>query len=181
MPPNAKLAFKGTIFEVWQWEQELFDGSTAVFERLRRPDTATVIPVVGDKILMLDEQQPGTDVFISFPGGRCDEGEDGLTAAKRELLEETGYASNDWEEWKSDRPSGKIDWTMYTYIARDCKKTDEPTLDPGERISPRFMTFDEFLAMPDEPTFRQWFLFPDLLRARYEPEAREKLRKALFG
>jgi 8-oxo-dGTP pyrophosphatase MutT (NUDIX family) len=181
MPPNAKLAFKGKIFEVWQWEQELFDGSTATFERLKRPDTATVIPVVGDKILLLDEQQPGTDVFLSFPGGRCDEGEDPLVAGKRELMEETGYESAEWELWSDAQPSGKIEWTMYTYIARDCTKTGELALDPGERVTPRFLSFDELLELPDKPDFRQWFMVPALLRARYEPEAREKLRQQLFG
>lgn len=181
MPPHAKLAFKGKIFEVWQWEQEMFDGTTATFERLKRPDTATVIPVVGDKILMLDEQQPDTDMFLSFPGGRLDEGEESLAAAKRELREETGYTSEDWELWSDVYPSGKIDWIMYTFIARQCMQAYTPSLDAGERITPHLVTFDEFLALPDTPLFRQRFLVPTLLRARYEPEAREKLRKTLFG
>lgn len=180
MPPNAKLAFKGTIFEVWQWEQELFDGTTATFERLKRPDTATVIPVVGDKILILDEQQPGTDVFISFPGGRCDDGEDGLAAAKRELLEETGYASDDWQVWQIGASIGD-DRTLYTYVARTCRKVADPKPDAGERLLVHFISFDEMLSLSDREDFRQRHLVPDLLRARYEPEAREKLRKALFG
>lgn len=181
MPKNARRVFKGEIFEIWQWEQELFDGTTATFERLSRPDTATIIAVVDDHIIILDEQQPGTDVFLSFPGGRCDEGEDSLVAAQRELREETGYESDDWVLWSDGALSGKMDWTMYVYIARGCRKTTELHLDAGERIAARFISFDELLLLPDDPTFRQLFLIPDLLRARYEPAAQEKLRKALFG
>ncbi len=68
IPLNATIVFKGKIFEVWQWEQALFDGTTATFERLKRPNTAQVIAVVGEKILVVDQQQPDTKEFISLPG-----------------------------------------------------------------------------------------------------------------
>ena len=47
LPENAKLVFKGIIHDIYQWEQEMFDGSKATFERIRRPDTTAVIAVVG--------------------------------------------------------------------------------------------------------------------------------------
>jgi len=52
IPSNAKLAFKGVIFEVWQWEQEMFDGTTEIFERIWRLPTVEIIATVGDKILI---------------------------------------------------------------------------------------------------------------------------------
>ena len=95
LPPHAKLAFKGKIFEVWQWEQEMFDGTTAIFERVKRPNTAQVIPVVGDKILIQTQFQPHEPKpYTALAGGRCDEGEDPLKETQRELLEETGNASD---------------------------------------------------------------------------------------
>ena len=45
MPEHAKKVFSGVMFDVYQWEQEMYDGSTATFEKLTRPDTAQVIPV----------------------------------------------------------------------------------------------------------------------------------------
>jgi hypothetical protein len=35
LPENAKLAFKGERFEVWQWEQTMYDGSTKKYLFLR--------------------------------------------------------------------------------------------------------------------------------------------------
>jgi ADP-ribose pyrophosphatase len=35
-------------------------------------------------------------VFIEYPAGKIDEGEDHLACAKRELQEETGYTAADW-------------------------------------------------------------------------------------
>lgn len=98
LPSEANLVFKGKIFEVWQWEQEMFDGTKETFEKLKRANTALVIPLVGKNILIQEQEQPDKPgPFLSLPGGRCDESEKPLEAAKRELLEETGYASDDWE------------------------------------------------------------------------------------
>src|SRR3989338_5204026 len=92
MSPNAKRVFKGELFEVWQWEQKLYDGSTAVFEKIRRQATALVIPVVGDKILIQRQEQPHRrSAYLSLAGGRIEDGEEPLLAAQRELLEQTGY------------------------------------------------------------------------------------------
>ncbi|MDD5750460.1 MAG: NUDIX domain-containing protein [Candidatus Pacebacteria bacterium] len=183
IPPNAKMVFKGKIFEVWQWEQKMFDGSTSVFERLRRPNTAQVVAVVGDKILLQTQQQPDKMIpFPSLPGGRF-EGfdEDPLEAAKREFLEETGYVSNDWILWKKENPVGKIEWTVYTFIARNCRKQQEPQLDAGEKITTRLIDFEEFLMLSENPSFYERELFVSLFKARFSPEAKAELKKLLFG
>lgn len=50
--------------------------------------TFVVFPVLPDgRILLTEQEQPGREPFIGACGGRIDEGEDALTAAKRELLE----------------------------------------------------------------------------------------------
>ena len=181
LPPQAQMVFKGQIFETWQWEQQLYDGSTAVFERLKRTNTAEVIAVVGDKICVQRQEQPGYGEFLSLPGGRCDAGEELLPAAKRELLEETGYASNNWELFKEYQPYSKIIWTIGVFIAHNCAFAQEPQLDGGEKITNQLLTFDEFLQLPDEPAFRNMALVTDLLRARYENQKREALRALLFS
>src|SRR3989344_5876898 len=109
IPSNAKMVFRGKLFEVWQWEQKMFDGSVEIFEHLRRPNTAVVVPTVRDKILIEVQEQPHRfKPFLSLPGGKCNWEEDPLAAARRELLEETGYESGDWTLWKELNPVGKI-------------------------------------------------------------------------
>lgn len=180
IPEHSAMVFKGKIFEVWQWEQELFDGTKATFERLKRPNTAQVIPVVGDRILIVDQEQPDTKHFTTVPGGRCDENEDPLLAAKRELLEETGYASDDWELFREENPVGKIEWTIFTYVARNCKKVQDQKLDAGEKMSSRIISFDEFIQLGNSADFYDKELDLELSRAQFDPEKKEELRALLF-
>lgn len=42
-------------------------------------------------------------------------------------------------------PSSKIDWKIYLYFARDCKKIAGQTLDSGEKIKIMEISYDEFL------------------------------------
>lgn len=180
IPEKAKRVFAGVIFDVYQWEQEMFDGSRMTFEMLKRPNTVEVIPVVGDKILIQEQEQPGSAPFLSLPGGRVDKNEDSLAAVKREFLEETGYVSENWELWDTVDPYGKMEWTIYSFIARDCRRQQEMHLDIGEKITLKFVSFDEFLALADNPNFYEPQLVPKLLQMRLDPAKLETFRKKLF-
>ena len=182
LPKNTKLVFKGEIFETWQWEQKMFDGSVEIFEKLRRPDTAQVIPVVGNKILIQKQRQPDRlKSFISIPGGRCELNEKPLNSAKRELLEETGYASKNWKLLNKQNPVNKIIWTIYTYIAKDCFYKQLQELDTGEKIETKFVSFNEFLMFSEDKTFYESELKGSLLRARFDKKFRGEFYKLLFG
>ncbi len=181
MPPDAKMVFKGVIFEVWQWQQKMFDGSVRTFERLKRPDTVEVIAVVGDKILIQHQEQPDSGQFISVPGGRCDPGEESKTSAMRELLEETGYVSDDWELLSEEMPSGKMEWTLYCFVARNCVKKQEPEPEAGEKIASRLVTFDELLQLSDDSNFRSTGIRTLLWRARLDEKKKQELHTLLFG
>jgi ADP-ribose pyrophosphatase len=65
-------------------------------ERLNCNGIVAIIPVTCDGDLLLIRQfRPTMNCFvIEFPAGLNDKGEDLLTAAKRELVEETGYMSD---------------------------------------------------------------------------------------
>jgi hypothetical protein len=65
IPENAKRVFEGKTFDVYQWEQEMFDGKTKIFERLQRNHSVDVIAVSAEgKIYILEERQPGRSVFF---------------------------------------------------------------------------------------------------------------------
>src|SRR3990167_3952892 len=148
IPDQAKLAFKGQIFDIYQWEQEMYDGTTHTFERLKRPDTVIVIPVTEDgKIIICHQQQPDRESFLSMIGGRIDEGEDSLEAGKRELLKETGYQSDGWVLYEQIQPFTKMEWEIFTYIAKGCRKVAEQNLDGGEKIELKFVSFEEFIDL----------------------------------
>lgn len=188
IPETAKLVFKGKIFDVYQWEQVLFNGSTATFEALKRPNTIQVIPTVGDpstgsgqvKILLALEEQPNKPLCNSFFGGRAEEGEEPLFTAKRELLEETGLESDDWELIKTYESEGKIQWETHLFIARNCRKVAEQNLDAGEKIEVKEVDFDEFLEIVSDEKFWGRDIANDILRMRLNKEKLEEFKKRLL-
>lgn len=144
IPADATRVFQGAIFDVYQWKQQLFDGSTATFEMLKRPDSVHVIAIKDDKIIMLEQGQPGTGLFYSFPGGRHDaENESELQAAQRELLEETGMTFSNWKLISAVQPYSKIEAVVYTFLATGFVGQKEQKLDAGEKITVTFKTIDE--------------------------------------
>jgi len=181
IPAKAKRVFRGVIFDVWQWKQKMFDGSVEIFEKLRRPDTVNVIPVIGNKIMILKQRQPDwKKEKTSLAGGRIDEGEKPLAAAKRELLEETGYASKNWTLWKEQNPSEKMVWTIYTYIARSCYFKQPPHLDAGEKIKTKLISFDGFIMFSENPDFYEGEIKSSILRARFDKKFRDELYNLFF-
>lgn len=182
LPQNAKRVFEGKIWDIYQWPQKMFDGTTHTFECLKRPNTAVIIPVVENKILIQRQLQPHWDhELISLPAGRCDGEEDSLACAKRELSEETGFASDDWEMFDKGYPHSLMIWERFVFIARDCKKVSEQKLDAGERISTNLVSFDEFLNLPDHPDWRETGLSILMYQCRLYPEKRRVLEQKLFG
>jgi 8-oxo-dGTP pyrophosphatase MutT (NUDIX family) len=182
LPPDAHCVYKGGSTEIWQWKQKLYDGSTKIYEKIKRPDTVEVIAAVGDTIIIEEQEQPGYDrSFLSVPGGQADgDGEDHLSSMKRELLEETGYASDDWEPWFTVTPSKRHIYSVHYFIARNCRYTQAPDPGPGERIRVQLVSFDEFLLMSERPDFRSVELINKLLRMRLHADEREAFRQLIF-
>jgi ADP-ribose pyrophosphatase len=148
VPENAKCVFEGVLFDVYQWEQELYDGSTAVFERLVGNDIAKVIPVLPDgSILIVKDEQPARTPLIKFPGGYVDEGETPEQCVQRELLEETGYKPGTLEFFFEIAPWNKVDYKRIYYIAKDCTRVAEPLTQAGEKVTQSLVSFDELMPL----------------------------------
>lgn len=136
IPTKAVCVHKGIIFDVYNWEQELFDGSNVTYEMLKRPDTVNVIGIVEDKILLLDNTQPVSGTKKCFPGGQIDTTDKTAEdAAKRELLEETGYSFKNWRLIQVTQPYLKLEWFINYFVAWDMLEISKPLNDPGEKTS----------------------------------------------
>jgi ADP-ribose pyrophosphatase len=180
IPENAKKVFKGVLFDVYQWEQELFDGTKKTFEKLKRPDTVTVFPVLDDgRIVLTEQEHPGREPFIGATGGWVDEGEDILNAAKRELLEESGYEAEEFILWDSQQPMGKVEWAVYIFIAKGLKKVSEPNPDAGEKIKLLPITFDKLveIATSGRENFYEKEVVVNFFEARLDPEKMKELKE----
>lgn len=158
IPDHAKNVFSGQIFDVYHYEQKLYDGSTVIFESLKRPDTVSVYAVVGEKLIVLEDEQPNREMVLALPGGRIDKSdESALSAAKRETLEETGYEFAEWRLIGVTQPQEKIEWFIYTFLAYGAYTKKEPHIDSGEKIKVLLKTFDDVieLAKRGEPRFTE--------------------------
>jgi len=181
LPAHATKVFTGEIFDVYQWPQTLYDGTTATFEKLKRPDTTVVFPVLPDgRILLTWQEQPGKAPFIGGCGGRVEPGEDVLAAAKREMREETGYEAEQFVLWDAQQPYSKIEWAIYVFIAFGARPLGSTALDGGEKITLQPVTFDEFVMLSSHPAFAEKEIVHHLYEARLNPEKMKELRK-LFG
>jgi ADP-ribose pyrophosphatase len=182
LPANATRVFKGVIFEVWQWNQEMYDGSTALFEVVKRQGTVVIIARVGGTFLIQEQEQPHVkEPFLTLTSGRVEEGEEPLAAAQRELLEETGYEARTWKVFKHDDGKGKLLWPITTFVATDLTNVSEPRLDGGEKITARLVSFDELIALQDDPRWRGAEIREECLRARYDEAYKARLLEELGG
>lgn len=113
------------------------NGREAGFFVLSAPDWINVMAVTPDEEFVLVRQyRHGTKRFtLEVPGGMVDPGETPLAAAKRELLEESGYAADEWVPIGAVEPNPAIlDNRCHTFLAVDARKVAEPSPDGNEEF-----------------------------------------------
>jgi ADP-ribose pyrophosphatase len=145
IPKEAKKVFSGIIYDVYQWPQIMFDGTTETFEMLKRADTVSVFPIKDDKLVVLKQLQPGWTVpKYGFPGGRVDpDDRSPLEAIKRETEEETGLSFKNWKLIDCLQREEKLEWFHYKFVATDFIDESAVRHDPGEKIEVLYKTFEE--------------------------------------
>ena len=180
IPKDAKKVFQGVMFDIYHWQQKMFDGSYTTYEMARRKNTVEVIPVVDGKILIGKQEQPTKSLCFSLFGGRQEGEEEPLETAKRELLEETGLQSKHWELFWNFKFSDKVNWDMYIYIAKDCQKIADQNLDSGEKITLKKVTFEEFLDIVENEDFWGSQFRDFLFRLRQNPKKLAEFKNKLF-
>lgn len=179
IPDHAKKVFSGKIFDIYQWEQKLYDGSVAIFEKAKRKaDSVSVLPITDEgKIVLCKQEQPGEMPFIGALGGRMDPGEAPLDTAKREMLEESGLVANEFSLLLSVQPDIKVDWACYTFLARDVKKMQKMSPEAGEKIELIEVSFDEFMKIITQKNYRDSDVALFLLLAEKDPKEFAKIRE----
>lgn len=122
------------------------DGKQSTFFVIECPDWVNVIALTPEKEVVLVEQyRYGTEeILLEIPGGVIDGGEDPAAAAKRELLEETGYSAGKWVFLGKSLPNPAMqNNTVHHYLALDCEKTAETNFDEHESLVTKLAPLSE--------------------------------------
>ena len=161
---SSKVVYRGPVFSITSDQVKEPSGVTVRRDIVRHSGSVVMMAVEGSNLLSRGKKQPRAkaeprvllvrqyrytvnDFIWELPAGRIDEGEDELPAAKRELLEETGYSAERWKRVLYFYVSpGFLDETMAVYLAEGLKAGKaQPEAD--EFIVKRFFTLSQALRL----------------------------------
>ena len=152
------------------------DGKSGSFFIIESPDWVNVVALTSENEVVLIEQfRHGIrEMILEIPGGIIDDDEEAESAAKRELLEETGYSADDWVFLGKSYPNPATqNNTIYHYLARRCKKTEETSFDEHESITVQLSSLDDVKELIKSGRFTHSlavaaFLYFDIYEKSYE-------------
>jgi 8-oxo-dGTP pyrophosphatase MutT (NUDIX family) len=116
---------------------------------IEHPDWVDVIALTADfRIVLVDQFRHSVGcVRTEFPAGTVDGDEQPLAAIQRELLEETGFASDEWHLLGSAPvyPAFQTN-RIFSFLALNARRVGSQKLDEGELIHAHELPFTEFVA-----------------------------------
>ena len=148
---GSEDVFDGKLLHVKRDTVRLPDGKTATREYIAHPGAVMIIPRLPDGKLLMERQfrYPLARVFIEFPAGKIDPGEDPATTAARELLEETGYTAERWSHIGTLHPLITYSTERIEIYTADALTFIGAKLDAGEFIEILSATLEEALTWID--------------------------------
>ena len=116
-----------------------------------RPDVVLVFPVTSDeRVVLVRQYKHGAgEIFIELPGGVVDADDtQPSVAARRELLEETGYAANELQHVMTVRDNPTKDTNrVHFFLARNVQPVAAQRLDEAESIEVLTVPVTDIAAM----------------------------------
>lgn len=151
---SRETKYKGRILELHVGQARLEDGTVAHREIVVHGGGVGVVPVLGDKIILVRQFRiaVGKDV-LELPAGRLEPGEAPDQRALAELEEETGYRAGRLVHVASCYCSpGFTSELDHIYLAFDLEKTGQ-NLEHDERVEIVELSFDECRDMLERRAF----------------------------
>jgi ADP-ribose pyrophosphatase len=156
---SSRTVYRGPVFSVTT-DHVLEPGGITVRRDLIHHSGSVVVLAVDDSVspprVLLERQyrHAAKDFLWELPAGRIDPGEHELAAAKRELIEETGYRAAKWKRiLKFYASPGFVAETMSVFLATGLREGDaEPEDD--EFIHHRMVPLPQAVSMVIKGTIR---------------------------
>src|SRR5438105_13974721 len=146
---SSKEVYRCSLF--WVTEDFATDGKGYEIHRsiVRHAGSAVMMAVDAKKRILLVRQYrlPAGMAMWELPAGRLDPGEKPLQAAKRELIEETGYRARKWRKLAAFYPSpGFVAEKMTIFLATELTEGEAQPME-DERIECRWFSAGEIDSM----------------------------------
>jgi ADP-ribose pyrophosphatase len=178
---SRKELVKDQWISLYADECELPGGQlVAPFYVLEEKDWVHIVAVDADGAILLTRlyRYPADWLGWELPCGGIDPGEDPLSAAKRELKEETGYVAGQWRQVGGPLYPNPARQTnrVYTFVATDLTKAGPQSLDITEDIEFEFVSPVELMNRMAKGDFRHalhvacYFLVADAVGIRHRAE-----------
>lgn len=151
---NRKLIHKGRVFELTRESLTLSNGVQTDMDIIHHPGASAIVALTPDRhVLMLQQYRHAvTKDLWEIPAGTLEDGEDPLTCAQRELVEETGYSADQWDELGTTIPvPGYSNEQIHLFLARDLTPAQQ-NLDDDEIIEVEKVSFDQVIGMISDGT-----------------------------
>ncbi len=119
------------------------------------------------KLIVLNEFKYGAGKFMfGLPAGHIEKNMSSLDAAKKELLEETGYGEGTFEEIGPyyEAPTKDLN-TLYLVRAKNVTKISEPHLENSELLTVQLLTIDDVKKQIKEQKWQASFAISALALA----------------
>jgi ADP-ribose pyrophosphatase len=151
---SSKLAYKGKVFSVFSDTVEEPGGNINVRDVIRHNGSVVMLAVDESKdpanpeiVFERQYRHAAGQFLIELPAGRVEPQETPLAAAKRELIEETGYRAKRWSLLtKYFASPGFLGEWMQIYLARDIRD-GAAAPEPDENIEVFRLPLSEALAL----------------------------------
>lgn len=138
------------VFDLDRVQFQPADGAPAhEYFVLQAPDWINVIALTGDRrVILVRQYRFGVEqLSLEIPGGMCDPGEAPADAARRELVEETGFEAAELRLLGSVHPNPAIQNNRcHSFLATGVRSIGPPRPEPGERLEVMAVPLDEIPA-----------------------------------
>ncbi|TDM04302.1 NUDIX hydrolase [Macrococcus carouselicus] len=146
---SIETIYQGRMLKLEKQTVELPNGRQTTREVVKHPGAVAILAVKDDQILLIKQFRKAMDeTLIEVPAGKVEAGEERMTTARRELIEETGLQAESMTLLHEFYVSpGFCDELISLYRAENLSESDAFSADDDEFIELQWLPFKEITAL----------------------------------